>query len=143
VDRLIDEALEGSEFFLVESSVKGSAHSPVISVYVDGDSGINIDDCARISRDLHLRIEDAEICRKGFRLNVSSPGLERSLRLPRQFVRNVGRDVRIEVLDDGTGSTVEGRLVNASEGVIRVAIEEGEIALPVDSIKKAVVKAAW
>lgn len=143
IDRLVDDALENTNFFRVESTAKGPVRSPIISVYVDGDQGINVDDCAKISRDLRRRIEEAEICPDGFELNVSSPGLERSLRLPRQYARHIGRTVRLEVLDCGKNSTLEGRLVGAGEDQVRIEGETGEVALPLGSIRRAVVKVAW
>jgi len=143
VDRLVDEALKDTSFFLVDSTAKGPVRAPIVSVYLDGDQGISIRDCAAISRDLHGRIENAGLCPDGFELNVSSPGLDRSLRLPRQYARHVGRNVRLEVVDCGSDKTVEGRLIGAGEDLVRIEAEAGEIAFPIGSIRKAVVKAAW
>lgn len=143
VDRLVDETLKATPFFRVDSTAKGTPRSPIISVYVDGDEGINIDDCASISRDLHRRIEQSGMCPGGFELNVSSPGMDRALRLPRQYARHVGRDVRLEVLDAETSRTVEGRLVHAGEDAVRIEGAGGEVTLPLGSIRKGVVKTAW
>lgn len=143
VDQLVDEALRDTDFFRVESTAKGRARTPVISVYLDGDRGISINDCATISRDLHYRIEEAGICPNGFDLNVSSPGLDRSLRLPRQYAKHVGRDVRLEVAGAEEGTTVEGRLVAVADDQIRIEGEVGEVELPLGSIRKAVVKVPW
>jgi len=144
VDRLVDETLRETTFFRVDVTAKGTARAPVISVYLDGDEGIDIGNCATISRELHSRIEEAGICPNGFELNVSSPGLDRSLRLPRQYARHVGRDVRLEVEDiENSETTIEGRLVGAAEDAVRIEAAAGEITLPLRSIRKAVVKAAW
>jgi ribosome maturation factor RimP len=143
VDRLVDEALKDTGFFLVDSTAKGPVRAPIISVYLDGDQGISIRDCAAVSRDLHGSIENAGICPDGFELNVSSPGLDRSLRLPRQYARHVGRYIRLEVVDAGADKTVEGRLIGAGDDLVRIEAEAGEIAFPMGSIRKAVVKAAW
>jgi ribosome maturation factor RimP len=143
VDRLVDDTLRDSRFFRVESTVKGTARSPVISVYLDSDEGINIGDCATLSRDLHDRIEASGWCPEGFDLNVSSPGLDRSLRLPRQYVRHIGRNVRFEIQRSGTSTTVEGRLVEAGEEDVRLEGPEGEITVPFASIRTAVVRTPW
>lgn len=143
VDRLVDDALAGTDFFRVETTVKGTARTPVISVYLDGDSGINIDDCAKISRDLQGRIENAGITGDGFELNVSSPGLERSLRLPRQYARHVGRVVRFELSSSEAKSSIEGRLLGAGDTEVRIEVDAAEVVLPLASIRKAAVKAAW
>ncbi|HUF10083.1 MAG TPA: hypothetical protein VMO47_12225 [Rhodothermales bacterium] len=143
VDRLVEEALKDTSFFLVDSTVKGRVRAPVISVYLDGDQGITIQDCAAFSRDLHDSIEIKGFCPDGFELNVSSPGLDRSLRLPRQYARHVGRNVRLEVVESGSDRTVEGRLIGAGDDLIRIEAEAGEIAFPISAVRKAVVKAAW
>jgi len=143
VDRLVDEALKDTSFFLVDSTVKGPVRAPIISVYLDGDQGITIQNCAEISRDLHNSIEIKGVCPDGFELNVSSPGLDRSLRLPRQYARHVGRNVRLEVVESGSDKTVEGRLIAAGDDLIRIEAEAGEIAFPISAVRNAVVRAAW
>ncbi len=101
-------------YFLVEVRVKPTNN---VKVYLDGDQGISIEKCVQYNRALYKKIEEAALFPPGdFSLEVSSPGLDEPLKLHRQYLKNVGRQVEL-VLHDG--SKTEGRLIEVSEdGVI-------------------------
>ena len=143
IETMVNDLLVGTSFFIVELGVHGTSGSPVVNVYLDGDEGITIKDCAQISRGLRAGIEEKELAPQGLELNVSSPGLKRSLLLPRQYPRHVGRNVKLKVLEAEAYKTVEGRLLGTVNEMVRIESETGEIELPLESIRQAVVKAAW
>lgn len=103
------------DLFVVEVRVP---HADEVIVEVDRDSGISSDECSKICRDLSAWIEeqgdDASV-------TVSSPGLTAPLRIPRQFLKNVGRDV--EVLHSN-GLKVCGRLLFANDAGFTVEVIE-------------------
>ena len=76
-------------FFLVEIKI-GPANN--IKVFMDGDSGINIDKLVQYNRRLYKQIEEENMFPGGdFSLEVSSPGLDEPLKLRRQYLKNIGR----------------------------------------------------
>jgi ribosome maturation factor RimP len=88
------------DYFLVEVKVSPSGQ---VKVFVDADHNASIDRLARINRDLYKRIDAAGLFGQdgNFSLEVSSPGLDEPLKLRRQYVKNVGRRVEVQ-LEDGT-----------------------------------------
>ncbi len=111
---LVNSALEGSEKFLVSLKITPDNR---IFVDIDGDNGVNIDDCIELSRAIESQLDrDAE----DFELNVSSAGADQPLKLVRQYRKNVGRDLEVVTLD---GERAEGTLEDASDDgiVIRTA----------------------
>jgi ribosome maturation factor RimP len=84
-----------------------------ILVIVDGDKDVTIDDCATVSRYLTDNLSE-DLMDGDFRLEVSSPGLDQPLKLNRQYVKNVGRKLRVTVDD----TVVEGDLVEATDSGI-------------------------
>ena len=119
VKALVEEKIEGTNFFIVDLKV---ASGNKISIELDGDEGISIDDCVDVSRHVEFSF-DQEI--EDFSLQVSSAGLDRPLRHRRQFVKNIGREVKL--------STVDGR---SFEGVLKEAGEQLVITLPPSKKKK-------
>ena len=101
IRKLTEELLEGSDKFIVEILIL-----PVnrVSVFIDGDKGITIDDCKYLSRSLEERLNTGNDV---FELNVSSPGLDRPLKMVRQYRKNIGRGLEITTTD---GQKVEGTL---------------------------------
>lgn len=113
----IAEYTQDDDFFVVSVTLPAS---DAIEVEVDRDAGISSDECAALNRHLlsHLEAEGLDVS-----VTVSSPGLTTPMRLPRQFRKNVGRDVEV-VLPDG--SKLTGRLVRADEAGISVCYEAKE-----------------
>ena len=82
-------------------------------VDIDGDNGVNIDDCIELSRAIEGNLNRDE---EDFELNVSSAGADQPLKLTRQYRKNVGRDLEVVTLD---GEKAEGVLEDASdEGIV-------------------------
>lgn len=80
-----------------------------IYVDIDGDNGINIDDCIALSRAIESRLDrDVE----DFELNVSSAGADAPLKLPRQYRRHIGRELAVVMPD---GERIEGTLTEADD----------------------------
>ena len=79
--------------YLVDLVIRGSGRSPAVDVILDSDSGPSAADLADISREVGFALSMAELAPGS--LTVSSPGLDRPLRLPRQYRKNVGRELKV------------------------------------------------
>jgi len=110
VIELIEEKIsDRPELFLVE--VKMLPNNKLI-IHVDGDEGINIQDCAAISRHVGFHLEEENTIDKAYNLEVSSPGVGEPLRLKRQYDKNVGREVGIKL---SNGEVKEGKLLSVTD----------------------------
>jgi len=108
VTALVQEALEDDSFFIVDVNVAGSEEGmKKISILVDNDNSINIDECARISRKVSNQLEEQEIILTAFVIEVSSPGLDRPFAFPRQYKKNIGKKIEVTLKD---GKVKTGRL---------------------------------
>ncbi len=90
---IIDSYLEGSDKFLVDLKVKPGNK---ILVFIDGDHGIDIEDCVELSRFIESKLKSEE---EDYSLEVSSAGAEAPIRLKRQYHRHIGRMFRIILTD--------------------------------------------
>lgn len=106
IKAIVEEHLKDSDLFLVEVKVSGRNK---IMVFLDGDEGVPISRCAEISRYIESQL-DRDI--EDFELEVSSVGVDTPLTLPRQFKKNVGRDI---VFTDAEGKKVRATLLEADE----------------------------
>ena len=78
-----------------------------LMILVDGDQGIGIGDCAAISRFVGFKLEEEEVIDEAYNLEVSSPGIDTPLVLPRQYTKNIGRTLAVKMID---GTKREGIL---------------------------------
>jgi ribosome maturation factor RimP len=142
IEKLLSDALttkfteeEYNDYYLVEIVVK---KNDKIEVYIDSDTVLNLRNCQRISRHLEHLIEENGWLGEKYTLEVSSPGVDRPLKLHRQYKKNIGR--RIRVIND-EDETMEGKLTAVTEDSITVIKKEKkkeeELILPIDKIKKA------
>ena len=136
--------------FLVNIIAPPGQGTRKVIVHIDGDQGVPIDVCADVSRTLSHRLDEEELIDGKYTLEVSSPGLSQPLLLKRQYVKNVGRHVKVVLNND---KTVQGELRAADDEQIVVSEETGrrpkknsvaqEVTIPFSDIKKTNVLAIF
>lgn len=138
---LVDSMLSGTNLYRVHTRIKGSTQQPMVDIFIDGDKGVTIDQCASVSRRVAASIELESVFPKGFRLDVSSPGLGQPLRLPRQFRRHIGRTLEVLLRDSETEhrTPVSGKLVETAAVSITIDSGDHRFELRFDEIERAVV----
>ncbi len=112
----IEEAIADTNLFIVE--IKGITVKRAM-ILLDGDEGVKIEDCARVSRHINQKMEEDGLSEALISLEVSSPGVDFPLKFERQYPQHVGRTLAIKLLD---GKELEGKLISIDAAVI--AVEE-------------------
>jgi ribosome maturation factor RimP len=107
--------------FIVDITVSAKKGPGKVLVLVDADQGITIDDCAEISRQLSKALDDSSLLMDHYMLEVSTPGVDYPLRLKRQYVKNIGRKLKIKLSD----KILEGKLMEVKTESIVLAQETG------------------
>ena len=107
-------------YFLVEISIKPTNN---IKVFVDADQGAAIDQLSKINRALYKWVEENLFPNGDFSIEVSSPGLDEPLKLERQYLKNIGRNVEVLLK---SGIKREGKLLGAPENEIIVEEQRGQ-----------------
>ncbi|MGI9552836.1 MAG: ribosome assembly cofactor RimP [Aurantibacter sp.] len=106
VQQLLEEALkEDRSLFLIDFSV---ATDNSIRIVLDGDKGITLKDCIRVSRAIEHNLDREET---DFSLEVTSAGAASPLLMPRQYEKNIGRKLKVSTLED----TFEGNLAETND----------------------------
>ena len=107
VETLLEASLEeNSSLFLIQLKI-GSDNS--IHITLDGDQGVTLKDCMNVSRTIEHNIDREEF---DFSLEVASAGVGSPLLNSRQYIKNVGRKLRVELTD---ASSLEGILTAADD----------------------------
>lgn len=115
VRQLVLEKIEGKDdLFIVQIKMHKNG---VLSILVDGDEGIAIEECVQISRHVGFHLEEENAIETAYRLEVSSPGVDTPLLLHRQYVKNIGREVRVLTLE---GLKKEGKLLEVDAESIKI-----------------------
>ncbi|MDF2924682.1 MAG: ribosome maturation factor RimP [Paenibacillaceae bacterium] len=118
VENMVKPFLEENGFELVDIEYVKEGSNWFLRVYVDKDGGIDIDDCGRVSEFLSDKLDADDPIPVAYFLEVSSPGAERPLKKPADFVKAVGKQVYIT-----TYEPVDGK--KEFEGILESYSEEG------------------
>ncbi|GAA4746808.1 hypothetical protein GCM10023328_31260 [Modestobacter marinus] len=123
----VEPVVTAAGYDLEELVVRPAGQRSVVRVVVDRDSGVSLDDVAEVSRALSevLDAQDEALGRSPYVLEVTSPGVDRPLSLPRHWRRNVGRLVVVAVGPDSGREQLTGRVVRVDDGGVVLAVEKG------------------
>ena len=114
IRQLVEDKIADNQFIVSLTS----SETNDFMLEMDGDRGFGIDDCTALHR--HIRYELGEAA-DDLSLKVSSAGLDKPLRHPRQFAKNIGRPVQVLTMEN---NRVEGELVKADEQGIALRYKE-------------------
>jgi ribosome maturation factor RimP len=115
VENIVGKALEGTSAFIVDIKVLPNGK---VDIFIDKPEGIVVADCVKINRLLANELETLEI---NAEITVSSPGLDEPLKVTQQYVKNVGRQVRVITK---TGEEKTGKLLAANINGIELETNE-------------------
>jgi ribosome maturation factor RimP len=122
IEPLVKDILEGTDKFLVDIVIQPTNR---IYIYCDSDNSISIHDCQNISRAIESSLDRDN---EDYDLTVSSSGIDRPLKMARQYVKNVGKELDIVTIE---GKSINGTLVKAEDDLI-------ELEHPVKKPKKEI-----
>jgi ribosome maturation factor RimP len=127
-ETLIRPVIEGAGLELVGVAFRRESGTRVLRVIVDRDGGVDVDTIAELAEKVSRRLDVEGFAPGPYALEVSSPGIERSLKRPRDFERRVGDTlkVRTTVPVDGR-TTFAGALVSADDDGIVIAVGGEEL----------------
>ena len=136
--KLLEPGVSAMGFELVDVEVAGSRHNPTLRVYIDSPAGVNVDDCARVSRQLSALLDIEDPLPGHYTLEVSSPGLDRPLVKPEDFRRFVGEKIKVKLQAPLLGRrNFSGRLVNVAADHVVMEVDKEIFNLAFDAMERA------
>ena len=140
----IRDVVEASGLELVEAAFHRGGGRGLLRVTVDREGGVDLDSIASASERISRRLDLEGFDPGPYSLEVSSPGLERELKDPRDFARRLGEKVKVRTAQPIEGSrTFTGTLVLAGDREVRIATDGGERTVALDNIASARTVFEW
>jgi len=132
---------------LVDIEYRQQGREWLLCLYIDKEGGVTLDDCANLSRELSTLLDVEDVVPTAYRLEVSSPGLDRPLKKKDDFVRFAGKMVKVKMRSlmdpDARGYTRKTfvGILHEMDGE-HVVVEQsdsagGKVLLPLQDIDKA------
>lgn len=136
VEELVLPIVEKENFELVDVEFKKEGPHKYLRVYIDKPEGISLDDCQKVSEQLSEKLDETDPIEENYFLEVSSPGLDRPLKRPEDYVKFAGREVEIKLYEPmDNKKLIEGELIELKDSVVKVRLENGSILeIPLEKI---------
>jgi len=126
---------QGVELFGIELLGKGKV---LLRVFIDKDGGVTLDDCQRFSKSLGIVLDVENPIPGSYKMEVSSPGLDRPLRNLKDYEKNTGKLARVITKEKiENRNFFIGRILGIHYGMIQLLVGEQEMNIPVDNISRA------
>jgi ribosome maturation factor RimP len=144
VRQIIEASVAESQAVLVDVVIRGHYRKPVLEVYLDAPGPITTDVCAEVSRRISGELDGKNLIAEEYRIEVSSPGLDRPLRFLWQYKKHIGRPFRITRTGAPDDAAVTGTLAAVDEDVVVLKDKaDNEIRLPFSDIREARIVLPW
>lgn len=141
---LTKEVITGTDYFLIDVEVRGHKGTRVVEVYIDSVEDFGHDDLAVVSKEVGFLLDVEDVVDGSYKLEVSSPGIKRPLKMPQQFQKNVGRTLRVRYDSEDNEEIVVGDLMKANNEGVELELSSGErLQLSYESIGQARIELPW
>jgi ribosome maturation factor RimP len=142
ISELITPALQEAGYFLEDVNIVSPGNHRIVTVIVDGETALNLDQVTVASKLVSELMDEAPFMGETpFTLEVTSPGIDRPLTLPRHFAKNVTRLLKVTQND---GAVITGRITSNTDHDVTLSIvekkETKEVVVALADIKRAVVE---
>lgn len=131
----VKKITEDLGYLFIELEFRGDSRNHILELYVDNETGITIDDCSEVSKAIAELIESDNLIESRYRLNVSSPGIDRPLKYISQFQKNVGRS--FEIIIEETNEKFKGDLLSVNDDHLEFKIGKEIKVINIKKIKSA------
>ena len=124
--------------------LKVNARRDYVCVIIDSENGITLEETTRLSRKLKLFEKFNSELAETYRLEISTPGIDRALEYPFQYRKNIDRSINIKFVKNGIEGKLKGKIIGANNESVTVSSKSGNVSnVSYDSIESAKVKVSF
>ena len=138
LERLLAPVIEGLGFVCWGIEYIGQGKQTLLRVYIDHSEGVTVDHCEQVSRQVSGVLDVEDLIGNQYRLEVSSPGMDRPLFRKDQYRQFIGSLLSIKLSEPFEGRRKHRGILRAVEGdTICIVVDEYELQLPFEAIDSA------
>ena len=145
VSDIITPLLEKEGYELVAVETAGNAKNQILRLLIYKQGGLSVQDCKIVDQTVRPVLEVHQVLDNYKQLEIASPGIDRPLTTLRDFQRNIGRTVKIEITSpDGKMSERQGSVINVIDGCIVLEHASGKnTRIDIAQVCKGYIQLAW
>ncbi len=137
IKEIVRKAVEDKQFLLIDLVIRGSEQKKVIEVFIDGERNISAEDCANVSQDIDSQLKILLAKNPDYRLDVSSPGVDRPLKFLSQFRKHINRKFDVSYKSGDEIKNLTGKLAAIDGDYLTFLVNNKEVIINFNNIIKA------
>ena len=143
VETLLEEKINNLGYEIYDIIYEKEAKDYYLRIIIDKDDGISIEDCERVSNEINEKLDEVDYIKEQYFLEVSSPGLERTLRKEIHFIKSIDKKILVKLYNKAENGKkeIEGILKEYNKEYLLVENEENKIKI--DNKNIATVKTVY
>jgi len=135
--KISNDLAEKLGYFLIDVILRGDNRKRIIEVFVDAEKNVSADDLAEMSRKLNEIIDSENLLKESYRLEVSSPGVDRPLKFLKQYPKHINRNFEVIYKSAESETKFTGRLISVERDELTFQTKEKSILIKFNQIIKA------
>lgn len=96
--------------FIVDINIRGNDRNRIIEIFVDGEKSVSAEDLALLSKKINNIFDEHNIIESSYRLDVSTPGIDRPLKFLKQYTKHINRNFNLVYVEEGNQQNISARL---------------------------------
>ncbi|ORE86441.1 ribosome maturation protein RimP [Oceanococcus atlanticus] len=138
LQQMLEPAVAGLGYDLLCVELQGTGTDAVLRIYIDSAQGIGVEDCAKVSREVSALLDVDDPIESAYRLEVSSPGLDRPLVKTQHFVEFLGREAKLKLRIPFEGRrNFRGKLLECDGETVAIEVDQERFDVPFADIERA------
>ncbi len=144
IEPKIKEIVEDKNLFLIDILWRGTDSFRVLEVFIDNVDGITTEICSDVSREIEKFIDEERLIKGKYRLDVSSPGIGKSLKFAGQYPKHIGRNFKVKLGEEKEATEkFEGKLLSVNGDEFTFEVNGKERIVNFNNIKQAKVQISF
>lgn len=135
--KISNDLAEKLGYFLIDVVFRGDNRKRIIEVFVDAEKNVSADDLAEMSRKLNEIIDSENLLKESYRLEVSSPGVDRPLKFLKQYPKHINRNFEVVYKSAESETKFTGKLISVERDELTFQTKEKSILIKFNQIIKA------
>lgn len=133
----IEEIIREQNFLLIDSVIRGDNKLRIVEIFIDGEEAVTSEICTGISHIIKTKIEEENLIDSNFRLDVSSPGVDRPLKFLTQYKKHLNRKFDLKFTSEDEEKSIKSKLTGIDDNILTFNDGKNEIRIRFEEIKSA------
>ena len=140
IKNIVEPLLKSGHYLL---DITGDMQGNYFRIIIDSEEHLTLEDTTKLTRSIKNSDQMNDSFPSGYRLEVTTPGIDYSLQFPFQYRKNINRELRVIMIEEESQRNINGKIINANDISVDILCNGEKVSIHYDQIKKANVKVSF